>query len=188
LEREAPGELRLVQDFVNTLDRSPAYVDAIGTAEDLRNWLLERRLLQPDDQVGDQDLERALGVREAIRRLGVANNGGPGPGPDGLATLNRQALESGLRARFAEAGGVRLEPERPGVAGALGRLLAAVAAAMFDGSWWHVKACLRHDCEWLFFDASKNHSRTWCSMRTCGNRSKAETFRRRRTAALPGGS
>lgn len=28
-------------------------------------------------------------------------------------------------------------------------------------------------CGWLFFDSSRNHSRRWCSMESCGNRAKA---------------
>jgi predicted RNA-binding Zn ribbon-like protein len=30
------------------------------------------------------------------------------------------------------------------------------------------------DCEWLFFDQSKNQSRLWCDMALCGNRAKAK--------------
>jgi predicted RNA-binding Zn ribbon-like protein len=29
-------------------------------------------------------------------------------------------------------------------------------------------------CGWLFLDTSKNHSRRWCSMESCGNRAKAQ--------------
>jgi predicted RNA-binding Zn ribbon-like protein len=29
-------------------------------------------------------------------------------------------------------------------------------------------------CGWLFIDTSKNHSRRWCSMESCGNRAKAQ--------------
>lgn len=29
------------------------------------------------------------------------------------------------------------------------------------------------DCGWLFLDTSRNRSRRWCSMETCGNRAKA---------------
>jgi predicted RNA-binding Zn ribbon-like protein len=29
-------------------------------------------------------------------------------------------------------------------------------------------------CGWLFVDESRNHSRTWCDMRFCGNRAKAQ--------------
>jgi predicted RNA-binding Zn ribbon-like protein len=29
-------------------------------------------------------------------------------------------------------------------------------------------------CGWLFIDTSKNHTRRWCSMESCGNRAKAQ--------------
>ncbi|MEX2123762.1 MAG: ABATE domain-containing protein [Woeseia sp.] len=34
-------------------------------------------------------------------------------------------------------------------------------------------------CGWLFLDSSKNRSRTWCSMKTCGNNAKVKRFRSR---------
>lgn len=36
-----------------------------------------------------------------------------------------------------------------------------------------VKDCGNPDCILFFYDTSKNHSRRWCSMTTCGNRMKA---------------
>ncbi len=36
-----------------------------------------------------------------------------------------------------------------------------------------VRACAAEDCRWLFLDISKNHSRRWCDMQTCGNQAKA---------------
>ena len=36
-----------------------------------------------------------------------------------------------------------------------------------------LKQCPSEDCGWLFMDRSKNASRRWCDMRTCGNRAKA---------------
>ncbi|MBP2235012.1 putative RNA-binding Zn ribbon-like protein [Sinorhizobium kostiense] len=35
------------------------------------------------------------------------------------------------------------------------------------------------NCEWLFFDRSRNRSRTWCDMAVCGNRTKAKRHYRR---------
>lgn len=35
------------------------------------------------------------------------------------------------------------------------------------------------NCGWLFFDRSKNRSRTWCDMAVCGNRIKANRHYRR---------
>ena len=36
-----------------------------------------------------------------------------------------------------------------------------------------------HGCGWLFLDTSRNRSRRWCSMETCGNRAKAMRHYRR---------
>ena len=45
-----------------------------------------------------------------------------------------------------------------------------------------VRACSNPDCRWLFLDRSKNRSRVWCEMATCGSRAKMSRYRRRRTA------
>jgi predicted RNA-binding Zn ribbon-like protein len=38
-------------------------------------------------------------------------------------------------------------------------------------------------CRWLFLDASRNHSRRWCSMNECGGRLKMRRYRERRATA-----
>jgi predicted RNA-binding Zn ribbon-like protein len=35
-----------------------------------------------------------------------------------------------------------------------------------------LRHCLNDQCGWLFMDDSKNGSRRWCSMQSCGNRAK----------------
>ena len=58
-----------------------------------------------------------------------------------------------------------------------------------------VRQCGADDCQWLFLDTSKNRSRQWCSMTSCGNREKArrhyERVRTQRrsseTEAIPSG-
>lgn len=40
-------------------------------------------------------------------------------------------------------------------------------------------------CGWLFLDATKNGSRKWCEMRTCGNRAKARRHYERTTRERP---
>lgn len=42
-----------------------------------------------------------------------------------------------------------------------------------------VRFCEAPDCEWLFLDHSRNRSRRWCDMTTCGNRQKARRHYRR---------
>jgi predicted RNA-binding Zn ribbon-like protein len=174
----APGRLSLVQEFVNTneIDENR---DDLAQPDGLREWLVQRALLGPDTRIEQADVDRAIAVREAIRGLALANNGGP-LYPVDLATLNRAAAEMPLRLRFQPGGAARLEPTDSGINGALVQVLTAVFAAMAEGTWPRFKACRKHDCRWAFYDQSKNHSGTWCSMAVCGNRVKATSYRKRR--------
>jgi predicted RNA-binding Zn ribbon-like protein len=63
-------------------------------------------------------------------------------------------------------------------AGPVERVLALLASG---GSWDRLKVCRADDCRWAFYDASRNHSRTWCSMSDCGNRAKARAYRARQS-------
>jgi predicted RNA-binding Zn ribbon-like protein len=42
-----------------------------------------------------------------------------------------------------------------------------------------IKDCGDPTCRWLFLDTSKNHTRRWCDMKTCGNRMKARRHQAR---------
>jgi predicted RNA-binding Zn ribbon-like protein len=99
-----------------------------------------------------------------------------------IATLNEAAAASRLRARFGAGGKARLEPEAGGVAGAMGRMVAALFTAMADEEWSRLKLCGSETCRWAFYDRSRNHSSRWCTMATCGNRQKARRFRQRAKA------
>ncbi|MAC84272.1 MAG: hypothetical protein CL624_09065 [Arcobacter sp.] len=44
----------------------------------------------------------------------------------------------------------------------------------------YLKKCDNHKCSLYFIDTSKNHSRRWCSMDICGNRSKVNSFSKRK--------
>jgi predicted RNA-binding Zn ribbon-like protein len=173
----APGSLRVVQAFVNTVDREHG-PDLLDDAAGLEDWL-ERHLLAA--RVGAGDLEAAREVREALRALLLANNGEPHD-PGAQAVLERAARRARLEAAFRP-DGAALVPQATGVDAALGRILAAAFAAMLDGSWQRLKACPRDVCGWAFYDRSTNASATWCSMRVCGGRVKAGAYYRRRRAA-----
>lgn len=58
-------------------------------------------------------------------------------------------------------------------------ILVAAARLTVLGEWERIKICPRSDCRWAFHDESRNRSRTWCSMRVCGNRSKSQARRER---------
>ena len=52
--------------------------------------------------------------------------------------------------------------------------------AQRDGSWARLKACANDECQWAFYDRSRNHGGTWCEMSACGNKLKNREFRARR--------
>ena len=49
------------------------------------------------------------------------------------------------------------------------------------GTWWRLKICASDECEWAYYDHSKNRSRQWCEY-GCGNRIKSRNFRARQAA------
>lgn len=78
---------------------------------------------------------------------------------------------------------IELDGGAPVLAGtdALGTVLASAVHLVHTGHWDRLKICPAEDCLWAFYDRSRNRSRTWCSMRVCGNREKARGWRERHT-------
>jgi predicted RNA-binding Zn ribbon-like protein len=177
----ATGVVGLVQAYVNTVDLQDG-PEELPDPNTLRAWLVARQLMESGQTVTEADLRHAIAVREAIRGVIGANSGGR-VYPLDIATLNEAATASRLRARFGAGGKARLEPESSGVAGAMGRIAAALFAAMGDEDWNRLKLCGSQTCRWAFFDRSRNHSSRWCTMASCGNRQKAKRFRARAKAS-----
>jgi predicted RNA-binding Zn ribbon-like protein len=174
----APGRLQLVQRFVNTVDFEHGR-EMLSDPARLGAVLTELGLLASGATVTAADLRRALAVREALRSLALANNGGAIDRAE-LDILEQAAAAGRLVVEFG-AGRSRLEAAAPGVAGALGALVGIVYTAMADGTWPRLKACQRDVCHWLFYDRSRNRSARWCQMAVCGNRTKTRTYRARRS-------
>ena len=175
----APGDLRLVQDFVNTVDRENV-VELFDAPAGLREWLAHRDLPGATGELADADLERALRVREALRALLLDDEDA-----GARAALEAAAVRTRLQPGFDPLAPA-LSPAATGLDAALGRILAVVFASMVDGRWARLKACPREVCGWAFYDRSSNASATWCSMRVCGGRVKAGAYYRRRRAAGAG--
>ena len=179
--KPAPDDLVLVQGFVNTRDLEDDEEDVPDPAA-LGRWLAHYGLMPERAEVSEADYRQAIRVREALRSVLIAKNGGEGD-PGAVDTLNAAAKSAELLVRFDAGGSAGLEPVRGGVDGALGRLLAIVERAQADGTWARLKGCPDTECGWAFYDWSKNRSATWCSMEVCGNRAKARTYRERRRGA-----
>jgi predicted RNA-binding Zn ribbon-like protein len=154
--KAAPDPLRAVQEFINS-------VDLENDVDWLPAWLAERSL--------GAELDRARGLREALRALVLANNVFP-LDPAAVAVVNDAAVRLSLELSEEGRLGVRADGDQ------IDRIVAVAFAAMLDGSWERLKAC--RNCHWSFYDYSPNRSATWCSMQLCGNRKKTRAYRRRK--------
>lgn len=157
----------VVRDFVNTYDVE-ADTDDLGTPAELALWLRERGLAGPGDRATDDDLALAVALREGLRSALRR-----GPVPLELPVLPLRVVATGRRPELAPIGsGVTAGP-------------ALIAAAVTGGIWDRLKVCAEETCGRAFIDASRNRSRSWCSMRFCGNRTKTRAYRARKQGSRP---
>ena len=149
-------DLRLLLDFLNTLDVAQG-VDVLDAEATWRTWVSER----------------GLGVTGELGRIQVVRNA-------------LRATVGEHQATVAEAGTIQVDLRdglpRLVAADAVGKVLAAAVRVALLGEWDRIKICLAEDCRWVFYDRSRNRSRTWCSMQVCGNREKARNWRERARA------
>jgi hypothetical protein len=180
----APGDLELVQRFMNLHEHRPgAAGDLPPSRELLEEFLRSRGLLEDDRPFTDADREAALELHRALHAK-VRTPDGAGLADRDVAAIDQAVRGAGLRPLFGR-GGPALVPTEGGVAGALGRIVAVAFLADLEGTWEGLKGCAGDDCNAVFFDRSKNHSGRWCSMSTCGNRAKVRAWRERRRADDP---
>lgn len=195
------GQLAL--DFVNTASRRDVgpLNERLQTYGDLVDWADEARAL-PDEVPGElrkaaaqhpAAAEKVLGeartLREALYRIFRAFSTGNDirtATPEDMALLNavfRRANEHRTlcckRVMSVNTRGAPSFDWNWDDCGAeLDRVLWPVALAAADlvtqADPQRIKECGGENCNWLFFDASKNRSRRWCTMEDCGSKVKAK--------------
>jgi predicted RNA-binding Zn ribbon-like protein len=167
----------LLLDFVNTRDIQPD-TDELDTPEKLSAWLAEHQLVPAAAGPADAaELTLAITLRDGLRAAMLTHHGPEQPALP--AELDDVMAELPVRVSLAT-GHPLLRPATSGVAGGLSGLVAAIMETVADGTWPRLKVCLEETCRWAFLDTSKNRSRSWCSMRVCGNRTKTRAYRARR--------
>ena len=174
-----PAALATVGEFINTGDVDTGE-EHLADPDVLAAWLREHDLAGDGEKWTPADLARTIRLREALRALAAANAGEPAPA-DAVAAIEQQRRRSKLGVVFVADGSAPIVPEAAGIDGVLGLLLAIVATAMHDGTWVRLKACADPTCRWAFYDSSRSHRRTWCSMEVCGNRNKVRAYRQRQS-------
>jgi predicted RNA-binding Zn ribbon-like protein len=181
-EKALKTEVDLVVEFVNSRDVEER-TDALADPAALPAWVAEHTELAvaADGDVDPDAHRRLLELREALRDLLRANAGEEGLEVD-LSPLREAAAESRYSAALAADGRVCINADGDSVQALEARVLLAMELIQLLGAWPRVKACAADDCQWAFYDTSRNRSRTWCSMEVCGNREKTRRYRGRRAA------
>jgi predicted RNA-binding Zn ribbon-like protein len=168
----APPQIRLVRDFVNTREPQTG-AEALGTPEDLRNWLVERHLVPAQAQLHPADVATAVSVREGLRAL-LIGHAGHEVDDAAVQALNHTMAGVPVRLLFNDTGYSLASTVDTPLHLALGRLADAVRQSSEDGTWPRLKVCARDTCRWAFYDSSRNQVRRWCSMAGCGNHIKMQ--------------
>jgi predicted RNA-binding Zn ribbon-like protein len=174
-----PQQLALFVSFGNSIDIDSGQ-DDFDSPDRFGRWLAAHGFEFGREPTA-AELEFATVMRDAIRAELHAHHDG-GSDPDARARLDSYAGRLPLRAAFGD-GPATLVAAGEGVEQMLGEVVAQMVLAERDGTWSRLKICREDTCQWVFFDQSKNQSKTWCSMGTCGNRNKTRSYRSRRRAA-----
>lgn len=181
-------------DFLNTRPVVKGRtIEQLGGLEELVRWLTRSGRLDSrsaadavkrwgDSPEGTRIAERARAFRETLRHMAegiIKDRGVAAEGPAAInsilaeneGTLRLERQGGGFRTRFAS------RPAHP--ISLLGNVAEAAADLMSSRDLSLVRRCGNPDCVLFFYDATRNHRRQWCAMRTCGNRMKVRAFRKR---------
>ncbi len=183
------GDLCL--NFTNTQDwhTSEKPVEYLKNYADLIAWGEQAGLVSPEYAIrmhrfasehpddAAKAFAFAIQVREALYRvLSHRYLGEPIPEGD-LALLNSVICEALAHLQLTPSGGEIHWEWTPEISGAnliLWPVARAAADLLTSDKASDVRICEDdRGCGYLFIDQTKNHSRRWCSMESCGNRAKA---------------
>lgn len=184
---------RVCLDFVNTVnDRLSSPYDLLITYDDLLQWGQQAYILTAHEvevlreeagrhaNEAAKVLQWAIIVRETIYHLfqGVIEDTKPQAAD--LATFNAARVETMSHACIIPEndGFVWSWQERDALERVVWPIVRSAADLLTSTELKDVRMCAAEDCGWLFLDTSKNHSRRWCDMKTCGNRAKVRKYYR----------
>ncbi|MGZ3611168.1 MAG: CGNR zinc finger domain-containing protein [Ktedonobacteraceae bacterium] len=183
----------LCLDFANTVeDRTDMHPqELLVSFEDLISWsrqaqvvteqearqLLEKAAQHPSEAT--RVLQRAVEVREVMYRIFKAVAEEESPSSSDLVALSILTAEAQKHAQLVPVeDGFRWEwaCKPDDLDCMLWSVVRSAADFLTSDNLYAVRVCASDSCNWLFIDTSKNHSRRWCNMKSCGNREKARRF------------
>ncbi|MFD2372097.1 CGNR zinc finger domain-containing protein [Brevibacillus sp. GCM10020057] len=144
----------------------------------LQHWDLQAPL-----PAGSKTCAELLALRESMRRMTESVVRREALLSDDLAALNQALALAPSHPQLLEdaKGGYRLE-ERCPVGGwelVMARIARSFADLLVYEEVSRLKICDNPDCQWVYFDESRNRARRWCDDKMCGNLMKVRRFRER---------
>lgn len=189
LELEAS---RLCLEFCNTVDwhASDHPVNYLNSYADLVAWARKVKMLDAEAGEGllkeaeknPQDamrvLEKGITLREAVYRVFASLAHHRHPSEEDLTLLNGFIVEMLSKTVIAADNGSfrwAWAGEERALESVLWPIVLSAADLLTDHDPERIKQCADdRGCGWLFYDITRNNSRQWCSMSSCGNRAKAK--------------
>jgi hypothetical protein len=181
----APGTLEVVRTFLNT-------------------WWIPNNTREPTDEIisleamrqlyatwfgkagGDSEItivpELVLQLRADLRNMLETGD---------MLVLSEWLVQQPVEVRLSQDGEgaptLQYRPAGSATCQLCAEVLALVVEAITQSTWMRLKAC--PDCQWVFYDHTKNRNKVWCLMtasgpqgRSCGSISKVRNFRQRQKA------
>ena len=187
----------LCLDFANTtISQHGEYIELIQSFADFVQFLLENSVLSPaiagdlinNWRLSDQNraLVSARNFRDRIRKMAEQLSQNQPPDGSILQEINEMlAHQSGCMSVVKSTTGYELrhhrnfdQPEH-----LLVPLAESAASLLCEKDRNLVKKCSNSNCGLFFYDNTRNHTRRWCSMQTCGNRMKVNSYLQRKRQA-----
>ena len=182
----------LCLNFANTAEfhASSNPIEKLNNYPDLVDWGVDAGILSPGEaqqlrhlaEGHPEDeaaaLERALNLREALYRIFAAIGDERRVDPDDLSILNAALREAHSRMQIvtsAQGFDWGWEESQDSFDAILWPVARSAADLLLSDNLDRVRECADdRGCGYVFLDMSRNRSRRWCSMATCGNRAKAK--------------
>ncbi len=183
-------------DFLNTVD-SWNIEQPTDRLVDLESWLAwavgaglltpaeqRRALANPPPAASNgrflAEVRRFRADWQALLHTLLATGRAPAEPTSAVERAGKRAWAA--RSLIAQDGGIEWswDPEVPAWELALDKVVTSALELVVDAERLkRVHECPAEDCGWFFLDTSKNGSRRWCSMKTCGNVAKVRRFHAR---------
>ncbi len=148
------------------------------------NWLeqfLARWNLQIALPSDESNLRELRALRTLLRRIVVSISSGEQPGAEDITDLNSYLKCALLYRRLeplSEGYQIRQEPLSRDWRWVQSEIAASFAELLTLDDPSRIKKCENGDCNWIYYDESRNHSRRWCD-EGCASLIKVRRFRER---------